>query len=378
MTISRKSLSAGCGSRLTLWFSLLLISACSADNSAEKAPVRVAVQQVISAEVKIQMVLTGDIRARKVTDQAFRVSGKLVERRVDVGDRVRAGQVLARLDPREQQTELELANAEVTARESQLLLAQANYRRQQILLPKGYTNLSEHQKARAALESALGDLAAYKAQQASARDRLGYTELLAVADGVITARHAEEGQVVQAATPVFSVAHDGQREAVFAAYEALLDSDPLGRLVQVRTLSTPETELPGKIREVTPIVSSISGTQLVRVTLPESASALALGTVVSAQLDLAARKAFTLPWSALTRVQGQPAVWLLDDKARARLARVQVLRYEQGQVLIESGLSDGDLVVSKGLQFLHPGQVVGVAERTPQTSAVTLAAGPKP
>lgn len=361
-----------------LWFSLLLLSACSADKSVEKALVRVAVQQVISAEVLTQVVLTGDIRSRKVTDQAFRVPGKLVERRVDVGDRVRAGQVLARLDPREQQTELELVNAEVAVGEAQLSLARANYQRQQILLPKGYTNLSEHQKAHAALESALGDLAAFKAQQASAHDRLGYTELLAVADGVITARHAEEGQVVQAATPVFSVAHDGPREAVFAAYEALLDSASPGRLVQVRTLGTPEIELPGTIREVTPIVSSVSGTQWVRVTLPESASTLALGTVVSAQLDLAARKAFTLPWSALTRVQGQSAVWLLDDQARVRLARVQVLRYEQGQVLIASGLSDGDLVVSKGLQFLHPGQAVAVAERTPQTSVVALTAGAKP
>ncbi|MFJ4143838.1 efflux RND transporter periplasmic adaptor subunit [Pseudomonas sp. NPDC089734] len=350
----------------------LSISACSAGNPAEKARVRVAVQQVASSDVTTSVVLTGDIQARKVTDQAFRVSGKLVERFVDVGDRVRANQVLARLDPREQKTDLESANAEVAARESRLRLAQNNYQRQQTLLPKGYTNLSEYQQARSALESARGDLASLKAQQANARDQVGYTELVAVADGVITARHAEEGQVVQAATPVFSLAHDGEREAVFAAYESLLSSDQPGGTVLVRTLGLPDMEIPGTIREITPIVSASSGTLRVRVSLPDTATTLALGTVVSARLMTHSQRAFTLPWSALSRTHGQPAVWLLDDKSQVRLARVQVLRYEQGQVVIASGLSDGDRVVSKGAQFLYPGQKVDVAERTDSASASAL------
>ncbi|RMQ50921.1 Efflux transporter, RND family, MFP subunit [Pseudomonas cichorii] len=342
----------------------LSISACSAGKPAEKARVRVAVQQVTSSDVTNSVVLTGDIQARKVTDQSFRVSGKLVERFVDVGDRVRANQVLARLDPREQKTDLESANAEVAARESRLRLAQNNYQRQQTLLPKGYTNLSEYQQALSALESARGDLASLKARQANARDQVGYTELVAVADGVITARHAEEGQVVQAATPIFSLAQDGEREAVFAAYESLLSSDQPGAAVLISTLGLPEIRINGTIREVTPIVSASSGTLRVRVSLPESAATLALGTVVSAQLLSHSQRAFTLPWSVLSRSHGQPAVWLLDDKSQVRLARVQVMRYEQGQVVIGSGLADGDKVVSKGAQFLYPGQKVDVAEST--------------
>lgn len=359
---------------------LLMLSACTAETPAPKTLVRVAVQEVVSSQVTSTVELTGDIQARKVTDQAFRVSGKLVKRFVDVGDRVRAGQRLARLDPREQSTELSSADAEVAARESRLRLAQTNYQRQQTLLPKGYTNLSEYQRAQSALESARGDLAALKAQQANARDQLAYTELLAVADGVITARHAEEGQVVQAATPIFSLAHDGEREAVFAAYESLLESDHPGRSVRIRGLVNPNLELSGKIREITPIVSSSSGTLLVRVALQDAPANLALGTVIGARLEYQgdqARTAFSLPWSALGRSHGKPAVWRVDEQNRVRLVAVEVLRYEQGHVVIASGVADGDLVVSRGLQFLYPGQKVDIAEKDSSDKAgpIALAVG---
>lgn len=355
------------------FISLLSLGACSAGKPAEKALVRVAVQPVASLDVASSVMLTGDIQARKVTEQSFRVSGKLVKRYADVGDRVRAGQVLARLDPREQKTDLASANAEVTVRESRLHLAEQNYQRQQLLLPKGYTNLSEYQKARSGLDSARGDLAALRAQQANARDQVGYTELFAVANGVITARHAEEGQVVQAATPVFNLAHDGQREAVFSAYESLLGADQTEGTVTISPLGQPSIQLSGTIREITPIVSAASGTLRVRVALPDAAIAPALGSVVSARLQTRSQRVFALPWSALSRTQGQPAVWRLDDQSKVRLTRVKVLRYEQGQVIVSEGLNEGDRVVSRGLQFLYPGQQVEVAEQASVKPAVSLA-----
>lgn len=343
--------------------SLLSLSACSAGKPADKALVRVAVLPVTATQITSSVVLTGDVQARKVTEQSFRVSGKLVKRYVDVGDRVRANQLLARLDPREQKTDLASVNAEVAVRESRLRLAEQNYQRQQILLPKGYTNLSEHQKARSGLESARADLAALQAQRANARDQVGYTELVAVADGVITARHAEEGQVVQAATPVFSLAHDGEREAVFSAYESLLRTDHTGGAISVSPVGQPDIRLTGVIREITPIVSASNGTLRVRVALRDNAAAFALGSVVSARLETPSQPAFALPWSALSRTKGEPAVWLVDTQAKVRLARVKVLRYEQGQVLVSAGLAEGDQVVSRGLQFLYAGQKVEVAER---------------
>ncbi|ALD96794.1 MULTISPECIES: efflux RND transporter periplasmic adaptor subunit [Pseudomonas] len=355
------------------FISLLSLSACSAGKPAEKALVRVVAQPVALLNVASSVTLTGDIQARKVTEQSFRVSGKLIKRYADVGDRVRVGQVLARLDAREQKTELASASAEVAVRQSRLYLAEQNYQRQQVLLPKGYTNLSEYQKARSGLDSARADLAALQAQQANAREQVGYTELFAAADGVVTARYAEEGQVVQAATTIFSVAHDGEREAVFSAYESLLRADQTGAAVIVSPLGQPEIQLTGIIREITPIVSAANGTLRVRVALQGAAAPLALGSVVSARLQTQSQIAFALPWSVLSRTQGQPAVWRVDAEARVRLTPVKVLRYEQGQVIVSEGLSEGDRIVSRGLQFLYPGQRVEVAERAPAENPVSLA-----
>ncbi|WP_440090242.1 efflux RND transporter periplasmic adaptor subunit [Pseudomonas fragariae (ex Marin et al. 2024)] len=362
-------LTVGCTFALTL-----SLGACSAGKAPEKLPVRVSVQTVQAQDIATQVVLSGDIQARKVTDQSFRVSGKLVKRFVDVGDRVHVNQVLAKLDPREQRTGLESASAEVAVRESRLRLAEQNYQRQQRLLPKGYTNLSEYQQARSSLESARGDLASFKAQQATAREQVGYTELLAVADGVITARQAEVGQVVQAAAPVFSLAHDGEREAVFAAYESLLGTDRIGDRVAISPVGQPDIELIGRVREITPIVSTTNGTLRVRVVLPDTSPAPGLGSVVSARLDNHAQRAFVLPWSALTRSQGQPAVWRVDDQSLVSLQQIRVLRYEQGQVLVAEGLSEGDQVVSQGLQFLYAGQKVEVVGQTGGKDGLAVAA----
>lgn len=356
----------------------LSLGGCSAGKPEQKAPVRVAVQTVKAQDIANRVVLSGDIQARKVTDLSFRVSGKLVKRFVDVGDRVSARQVLARLDPREQRTGLESANADVIVRESRLRLAEQNYQRQQRLLPKGYTNLSEYQQARANLESARGDLASFKAQQATAREQVGYTELLAVADGVITARQVEEGQVVQAASPVFSLAHDGEREAVFAAYESLLSTDRIGDRVVISPVGEPGTELIGRIREITPIVSTASGTLRVRVALPDAPALPGLGTVVSARLENITQRAFVLPWSALTRAHGQPAVWQVDEQSYVSLRKVRVLRYDQGQVLVAEGLSEGDRVVSQGLQFLYAGQKVEVSAQPFGDPPVSLASSQAP
>ncbi|MBA1231803.1 efflux RND transporter periplasmic adaptor subunit [Pseudomonas viridiflava] len=364
----RLQLSLGCTVAITL-----TLGACSADKPEEKRPVRVAIQVIQPQNIATDVVLSGDIQARKVTDQSFRVSGKLVKRFVDVGDRVRVHQVLARLDPSEQRTNLESANADVIVRESRLRLAEQNYQRQQRLLPKGYTNLSEYQQARSNLDSARGDLASFRAQQATAREQVGYTELIAVADGVITARQAEEGQVVQAAAPVFSLAHDGERDAVFSAYESLLSPDRIGDEVTISPVGQPDIRLTGRIREITPIVSQASGTLRVRIALANAPDLPGLGTVVSARVENGSQRAVVLPWSALTRTQSQAAVWRVDDTSHVSLRKVRVLRYEHGQVVVAEGLSSGDRVVSQGLQFLYAGQRVEVVTLPEQLPAASLA-----
>ncbi len=234
-----------------------LLVGCGAEPPAEEH-VRVLAQTVKMAEFASATSITGDIQARVQADQSFRVGGKIVERLVDVGDHVAAGQVLARLDPQDQRSNVENAQAAVAAQQAQSKLADLNYQRQKALLPKGYTSQSEYDQALASVRSAQSSLKAAQAQLANARDLLSYTELRASDAGVITARQAEVGQVVQATVPIFTLARDGERDAVFNVYESLFSHDVDGQRITVSLLGKPEVTASGKVREITPTVDERS------------------------------------------------------------------------------------------------------------------------
>ncbi|MDI2533754.1 triclosan efflux RND transporter adaptor protein TriA [Pseudomonas aeruginosa] len=319
-----------------------LLVGCGAEPPAEEH-VRVLAQTVKMAEFASATSITGDIQARVQADQSFRVGGKIVERLVDVGDHVAAGQVLARLDPQDQRSNVENAQAAVAAQQAQSKLADLNYQRQKALLPKGYTSQSEYDQALASVRSAQSSLKAAQAQLANARDLLSYTELRASDAGVITARQAEVGQVVQATVPIFTLARDGER-------------------ITVSLLGKPEVTASGKVREITPTVDERSGTLKVKVGLDSVPAEMSLGSVVNASVAAPAEHSVVLPWSALSKVGEQPAVWLLDQQGKARLQPVRVARYASEKVVIDGGLEAGQTVVTVGGQLLHPGQVVEVAQ----------------
>ncbi|VFT12443.1 putative RND efflux membrane fusion protein [Pseudomonas aeruginosa] len=268
----------------------------------------------------------------------------------------RAGQVLARLDPQDQRSNVENAQAAVAAQQAQSKLADLNYQRQKALLPKGYTSQSEYDQALASVRSAQSSLKAAQAQLANARDLLSYTELRASDAGVITARQAEVGQVVQATVPIFTLARDGERDAVFNVYESLFSHDVDGQRITVSLLGKPEVTASGKVREITPTVDERSGTLKVKVGLDSVPAEMSLGSVVNASVAAPAAHSVVLPWSALSKVGEQPAVWLLDQESKVRLQPVRVARYASEKVVIDGGLEAGQTVVTVGGQLLHPGQ----------------------
>ena len=165
--------------------------------------------------------LTGEVRAQVESDLSFRVGGRITERMVNVGDHVTADQVLARLDPQQQQATVTAADAAVQSAEAVLRQATSSYERQKALLAQGYTTKREHDQAQEAFRTAQAALDTARAQFGTARDHLSDTVLRAGAPGVITARNAEAGQVVQVAQTVFSIAQDGPRDAVFNVYESI-------------------------------------------------------------------------------------------------------------------------------------------------------------
>ncbi|WPP00115.1 efflux RND transporter periplasmic adaptor subunit [Pseudomonas sp. HR96] len=358
--------------RLWMWAGLsILLAGCDKPAPSSPERPRVQVQQVQASQFAAAVNLTGDIQARVQTQLSFRVGGKIIERKVDVGDRISAQQVLARLDPKDLQTSLDSAKAAVIAEQARVTQTSAAFVRQQKLLPKGYTSQSEYDSAQAALRGAQSALAAAQAQQANAREQLSYTALVAEAPGVITARQAEVGQVVQATAPVFGLARDGDRDAVFNVYESLFVKPVEDQPVTVSLLDDPSIKVVGKVREVTPAVSAQSGTLQVKITLEKLPPGMRLGSVVSASLDAPSSSSVELPWAALTKdlsktgVPADSAVWVLQGD-RTQLRKVKVLRYLTGKVIIGDGLQAGDQVVVAGGQLLHPDMQVEVVKEAGQ------------
>lgn len=340
-----------------------LLAACGGGHENQPSLARVKVQRVEPTRFAPQVTFTGSVQARVQTELSFRVGGKLIERHVEVGQRVSAGQLLARLDPQAQRNNLASAEAVLAAEQARLRQVAADFHRQARLLPKGYTSRSEYDQAEAAWRSAKSALQAAEAQRANARDQLAHTELRSSADGVITSRQAEVGQVVQAAAPVFGLAGEGGRDAVFHVYEGVLNQTvELPESIEVVLLDDPRVRSRARIREVTPTVAERSGTVQVKVALVDAPPGMQLGAVVTASYASAGRLNVVLPAAALSSLEGQAAVWLLDEHDRVRLNPVRVARYGDGRMVIDSGLEVGQRVVVAGGQLLYPGQAVEIAE----------------
>jgi membrane fusion protein, multidrug efflux system len=306
--------------------------------------------------------LTGEVQARFRADLSFRVSGRVLERLVDVGAHVNAGDLLARLDPAEQQADFDAATAAVTAAEAQLRVAQATFDRQSNLLSSGFTTRVAYDQAQEQLRTAQSTLESANAELGRTREALGDTELHARAAGVITARSLEVGQVVQAAQSVFTLAQDGERDAIFDVPESMFLGDVDHGHVSLALVSGPNITAVGYVREISPAVDPKSSTVRVKVAIQNPPPAMTLGSAIAGTAGTKPATEITLPWTALTAVGSKPAVWIVDPKTKtASLKPVTVGAYEAEAVLIKEGLEAGDRVVVDGGKLLSSGQPVTFA-----------------
>lgn len=324
-----------------------------------RAPMDVAAQAVSFSPQEQSVTLTGEVVAHVQTNLSFRVSGQVTERFVDVGSAVKAGQVLARLDPREQEADVEASAASLRAAEAQVRQAGSTLERQKQLLAQGFTTRRDFDAAETALRTANGSLEAAKAQLDTARNTLSYTELRAEADGIVTARTAEVGQVAQAAQTMFTIAQDGPRDAVFDVYETLLFAQPVVPGINLALVSDPSVTAIGTVSEMSPTIDVNSGTVRVKLSIANPPARMTLGAAVTGNARFAPIKAARLPWTALSSSKGQPAVWVVDPADQSvSLRPVTVASFSTGTAIISGGIADGDVVVTEGGKFLRPGLVV--------------------
>ena len=309
------------------------------------------------------LTLTGEVQARFRADLSFRVSGRVLTRLVDVGAHVNAGDLLARLDPAEQQADFDAATAGVAAAESQLRVAQATFDRQNSLLSSGFTTRVAYDQAQEQLRTAQSTLESAKAELGRTTEALGDTELHARAAGVITARNLEIGQVVQAAQSVFTLAQDGERDAVFDVPESVFLGGVEHGQVSLALVSHSDVAATGYVREISPAVDPKSSTVRVKVAIQNPPAAMTLGSAIAGTAGMKPAAEITVPWTALMAAGLKPAVWIVDPKTKtASLKPVTVGAYEAGAVLIKEGLEAGDRVVIDGGKLLSSGQPVTYGE----------------
>lgn len=311
----------------------------------------------------------GEIRAREEAALAFRVGGKLVERKADVGDRVRAGQVLAVLDAGDLQALVRAAQAQFAAAQAQFERARADRERFAALGQEQLVSRSAVDAQTAAATAARGELDAARANLDVARNQSGYTQLRAPEDGVIAARFVEAGQVVAAGQPVYTLAADGGREVAFAVGEAAIDSIAPGTPVQVELWSRPGKRLDGRVREVAPAADPATRTFAVRASIDAPPGAVELGQ--SARVHLASNGTaprLSVPLSAVQRDNDATAVFVVDPQtSRLRLQPVQLGPFGDERVPVLRGLGADAWVVAAGGHLLQPGQAVRPVDRDNRT-----------
>lgn len=350
--------------RLAAFFLLALpLAGCDAPSRAQKTPFKVVVQKVAPQAYESEVALTGTVRARVQTELSFRVSGRVIERQGDVGQPVAADAILARLDPSEQQADLDAARAGLAGAEATLRQASAVFDRQKSLLASGFTTKATFDLADQAQRTATGSLDAAKAQLGAAQDALSYTYLRAGHAGMITSRNIEVGQVAQAAQSAFGFAVDGPRDAVFAVYELIFSHRPSGAGIELSLVGDPSVKAKGRIWEVSPVVDDKTGTVQVKVEINSNASAMPLGAAVTGRAQWRLADVVVLPWTAMTEKDGKPAVWVVDPVTRAvSLRPVAVAFYEKEKIILRDGFHAGDAVVVQGGKFLREGQIVSAQD----------------
>ena len=360
---------------------LALFAGCkkAADPVApEVRPVRA--KTIDTSAVDGVVVLTGTVQAQTEINQSFRIDGRLIERTVDVGDYVKPGQLIARLDPQNEESSLQSARAQAAGANAQLVEARANYNRMAELVVENAVSRAQYDQAKALLQSAEAQVLSVQGQVNLAQNRLRYTRLFADVAGVVTARGPEPGEVVSAGRMIVQVAREGARDAVFDVPAQIKDSAPLepsssgspgregktasaSRDISIALAMNPKITATGRVREVAPRADPVTGTFAVRVRLIDPPSAMRLGSTVTGRMRLEAQPGISLPSSAMMRADGKVAVWIVDPKAgTVSLRNIVVGAADATTVQVTSGLNAGDVVVTAGVQALRPGQKVRLTE----------------
>ena len=347
---------------------VVLVAGCNKPQQQVDATRPVHAVSVSVARDEQEVTYTGDVRARWETALGFRVPGKIVARLVEVGQQVKKGQVLARLDPEDQKLTAEAAKQQLLAARSDYQQARADLVRYKDLVDKGFISAAEFDRRKTTYQTAAARLEQATAQLELNRNQTEYTTLRADHDGVVTAVQAEVGQVVTSGQAVVKVARLDEKEVAVNVPENRLGELRAAKDADVSLWASPGKVYKGRVREISPSAENVTRTYTVKVTVLDPDPSVQLGMTANVRLTGGARgEVARLPLTALFQKGAEAAVWLIDPKTQqVALTPVAVGRYTQDYVTIVAGLKEGDLVVRAGVHKLNEGEKVRVlAEPAP-------------
>ncbi len=345
---------------ILLLLSGILLASCNKSTPPVKAIRPVLTQAVTLEALWNEVSYSGDVHPRFETSLGFRIGGKIIERPAEVGDHIKPGTLLARLDPKDSELAITNATAQVAAAQADFDKARADLKRYESLLKKKYISQSEYTSFKNLFNVANARLQQAKAELAVTRNKAGYTELRSDREGVITAVMAELGQVVAAGQPVVKLALSDEKEVVIAVPENRRAELAQAQEIKIELWALPKILFDGKIREISPDTDPITRTYAVKVTILSKSPQIQLGMTATVFFrrrmpGLMAR----LPLTALYQDNGQDAVWLVDPETKkVELTSVEVAAYRENTVIIKDGLKPGQIVVIAGVHKLAPGQRV--------------------
>lgn len=326
------------------------------------SPPRPALVMVVGASsISNAMILVGEVLPRYEASQGFRISGKIIERKVDIGAAVKKGQVIARLDAADTSLNAAAAMADVRAAEANHALVLADLERQRQLFAKKFISASALDIRETELKTSSARLAQVKAQANVSGNQTQYANLIADRDGVVTMIRAEPGQVVQAGEAIVQIANLKETEVLVAVPESRMGEVRYGAEVSIKMWANPQKTYLGRVREIAPAADSATRAFNVRVSIADADDMIKLGMTAGVrfnQKNTPELAQLMIPLTALTEAKGKKLVWVIDADNKAQPREVAVGEYSEHGVLIVNGLQVGERIAIAGVHTLIKGQAV--------------------
>jgi RND family efflux transporter MFP subunit len=339
---------------------IALLGGCHKQVQSEESvrPVRIA--RVAAPAAAATAEYSGEVRARRETALGFQVGGRVQQRLVEVGQLVKAGTPLLRLDPSDAALNANASRSQLDSARSQFKQAELDFQRYEALAAKAYVSRYEYERAKLSRDTAAESYRTAEANWRLAANQSGYTVLRAPVAGVVTAIEVEAGQVVPEGRVAVRIAQDGERELVVSVPEGRVDELRRAHSLEVELWAGEGKRYAGRVRELAPDIDPVTRTYDARISILQADAAVRLGMTGKVLMQMPQEAALRkLPLTAIYDADGKTSVWVLDPAdSRARLRHVQLATAQRDGVLVRSGLRDGDMVITAGVNLLHDGQKV--------------------